>query len=107
MLQWWNISVNWIEAHLIPCPFKFITGCDCPACGTQRSIVALLKGDVASSWQLNPVGIGICVIGMSYLLGRWHIFKHGQLSARYLSWLLLLIVMLKWGMKIVEGNCCS
>lgn len=27
---------------------------DCPGCGLQRSLIALLKGDIALSWQLYP-----------------------------------------------------
>jgi hypothetical protein len=107
MLQWWNTSIRWIEAHFIPCPFKFITGCDCPACGSQRSFVFLLKGDLASSWRENPMAIGICLIGSAYLLGRWQIVRNGQMYTRYMSWALLIMVMLNWAFKVVQGTCCS
>jgi hypothetical protein len=50
---------NWLQQHLIPCPFKKLTGIDCPGCGFQRSVIALLKGDLAGSIHLYPATIPI------------------------------------------------
>ena len=36
------------------CPSKLITGYDCPGCGTQRALHALLHGDIAGAWRFNP-----------------------------------------------------
>lgn len=36
------------------CPFKLLTGWDCPACGNQRALHALLHGDWAGAWRYNP-----------------------------------------------------
>ncbi len=49
--------VSWLQNHLLPCPFKYITGIDCPGCGFQRAIVALLQGDMGKSWTLYPPAI--------------------------------------------------
>lgn len=38
------------------CLFKTLTGIPCPGCGITRSILALLGGDAASSFRLNPAG---------------------------------------------------
>ncbi|MDN5287299.1 MAG: hypothetical protein JWR38_3573 [Mucilaginibacter sp.] len=48
---------NWLQNHLIPCPFKKLTGIDCPGCGFQRSVIALLKGDLQESLHLYPATI--------------------------------------------------
>jgi hypothetical protein len=45
---------DWLQNHLIPCPFKALTSIDCPGCGFQRSFVALLQGDLAKSWFFYP-----------------------------------------------------
>lgn len=37
------------------CPFLMLTGYQCPGCGSQRAIHALLHGDVASAWHYNAV----------------------------------------------------
>jgi len=49
--------VNWLQNHLLPCPFKYLTGIDCPGCGFQRSIIALIQGDLHKSLTLYPAAI--------------------------------------------------
>jgi len=46
--------VDWLQNHLITCPFKALTGSDCPGCGFQRSLIALIQGDLSKSWSLYP-----------------------------------------------------
>jgi len=46
--------INWLEHHLLSCPYKIITGIDCPGCGIQRSFILLLKGDLSGSAYLYP-----------------------------------------------------
>jgi len=48
---------NWLQNHLLPCPFKYLTGIDCPGCGFQRAIVALIQGDWYKSFSLYPPAI--------------------------------------------------
>lgn len=37
------------------CLFKFVTGYDCPGCGSQRAIHALLHGQIAEAWNFNAL----------------------------------------------------
>lgn len=39
------------------CMFKAATGYDCPGCGSQRAIHALLGGDIAGAWRANAAFI--------------------------------------------------
>lgn len=50
-----------------PCLIKWLTGFSCFACGTNRSIMLLLKGDFMLSFQMNPLGI-VTVLGITLLL---------------------------------------
>jgi len=45
--------------HLIPCPIKYLTGYDCPGCGFQRSLIALLGGNLSQSLHFYPATIPI------------------------------------------------
>jgi len=45
--------------YMLPCPFKYLTGYDCPGCGFQRSFLALLKGDFPQSFHLYPATVPI------------------------------------------------
>jgi len=49
--------ISWLQNHLLPCPFKYFTGIDCPGCGFQRAVVALLQGDLHKSLSLYPAAI--------------------------------------------------
>lgn len=43
------------ESALAPkCVFHAVTGWDCPGCGSQRMLHALLHGDMAGAWRANP-----------------------------------------------------
>ena len=48
------------QSHLMPrCLFKVVTGWDCPGCGSQRMLHALLHGDFAAAWGANPFLLAI------------------------------------------------
>ncbi|MCC8425200.1 DUF2752 domain-containing protein [Mucilaginibacter sp. UR6-11] len=59
--------INWLQNHLLPCPFKWLTGIDCPGCGFQRAVIALLKGNVHESFLLYPPAIPLLLILACYL----------------------------------------
>jgi Protein of unknown function (DUF2752) len=49
----------------LPCPFRAITGWDCPLCGGTRMGSALLHGDVQAAFLYNPLAlIGLLVLGL-------------------------------------------
>ena len=53
------------EYVLMPkCPFKMLTGLDCPGCGFQRAMHALLHGHVAEAIRFNV----FLVVAVPYLL---------------------------------------
>jgi hypothetical protein len=53
--------IDLIEHNLLPCSVKSLTGFDCPGCGLQRAFVALLRGDIVLSLQLNPALIPVMI----------------------------------------------
>ncbi|WP_460778754.1 DUF2752 domain-containing protein [Microlunatus antarcticus] len=49
----------------VGCPFRIVTGWDCPLCGGTRMGSALLHGDVAAAFAFNPVAlVGIALLGV-------------------------------------------
>jgi len=47
------------------CPFRTVTGWDCPLCGGTRMGNALLHGDVATAFAFNPVAlIGVALLAL-------------------------------------------
>lgn len=74
---------RWDPAHSVwapKCVFRLLTGYDCPACGSQRALHALLHGRLAAAFAANPflvvsvpyVAAVFCVsFGRGERLGRW------------------------------------
>ena len=57
--------------HLLPvCPFRYLTGWQCPACGGTRLAYDLLHRDVARAWQDNALLLLVLPV-LLWFLGRW------------------------------------
>jgi len=57
--------------HWLPiCPFRALTGWQCPACGGTRMAYDLLHGDVARAWQDNALLLVLAPL-LLLLLSRW------------------------------------
>jgi hypothetical protein len=54
--------IKWLQNNLLTCPFKKLTGIDCPGCGFQSSVIALLQGDLQKSIYLYPAAFPIILI---------------------------------------------
>ena len=48
----------------LPCPFREVTGWDCPLCGGTRMGSALLHLDIGAAFAFNPLAlVGLLVLG--------------------------------------------
>ena len=57
--------------HLLPvCPFRYLTGWQCPACGGTRLAYDLLHGDVARAWHDNALLLLVLPWAL-WVLSRW------------------------------------
>jgi hypothetical protein len=45
--------------HYPACPFRAVTGLECPACGTLRAVHALTRGDVAAAAGFNVLALAL------------------------------------------------
>lgn len=62
VLAAWNNLVQWLEAHTLTCPSVKYWDMECPGCGMQRSLIALLNGDLLSSFQLYPALLPLLIL---------------------------------------------
>jgi hypothetical protein len=68
--------LDWLEQHLLACPMKYFFGADCPGCGMQRSLIELMKGNIAESFRLYPalfpvlITLVLLFVHLKYKLNR-------------------------------------
>lgn len=62
---------------MLPCAWKYYLGLECPGCGFQRAVYALLHGDLLGSLKLFPAAIPILATFLFLALHLWFKYKHG------------------------------
>jgi hypothetical protein len=48
-----------LSSHLpaLPlCPFHYLTGVECPTCGTTRAVWFIVHCEFRNAWMMNPIG---------------------------------------------------
>ena len=93
--------IKWLQDHLLPCPFKYLTGIDCPGCGFQRSVIALIQGDISKSFQLYPPAIPL-LLAFAYALadGWFKLDKKKQIVKKTVFIVAASIVLISYSIKI-------
>jgi hypothetical protein len=66
------LSTNFI----IKCPFKTITGLDCPGCGSQRAVHELLHGNFRKAFEENALFIIALPYAFVGVLFEWFSLKY-------------------------------
>ena len=65
--------IDWLEKRQLACFYKSTLGVECPGCGIQRALIALLRGEVIESLKLFPALIP--TIAMLILLVVHTVYK--------------------------------
>jgi len=97
-----NGFIDWLQNHLLTCPFKKFSGLDCPGCGLQRSILALMQGDLVSSFKLYPPTLLIIVLLMFTLLHLKFDFRMGAFFIKVLYISITFVIVINYIYKIVN-----
>jgi hypothetical protein len=99
-------SLNWLERHTIPCPYHFLTGCDCPGCGMQRAMLALFRGDLNTSFQMHPAAIPMLALILTIVLQIWVKSPSIQRIILVLIALVITISLIHFVLKWHNGQLC-
>lgn len=75
---------NWLEKHMLSCPSKKYLHLECPGCGLQRSVVALIRGDLQESLHYYPATIPLLILIGFTAMHLYFKFKHG---ATFIKWM--------------------
>ena len=103
-----------LDTHI--CLFRLVTGIPCPACGSTRSILSLIHGDVIGSLYWNPAGLVLLLslivfplwILYDTMLGRETFLKFYRGFEKFLlqKWVLIpavALILVNWAWNIFKG----
>lgn len=89
------------EANWMPrCMLNYTTGLECPGCGSQRALHALLHGDMAGAFQANAMLVCLLPVLALYAVVD---FNRKKMQKAYIAihrpWVLLVIMgfVIVWG----------
>ncbi|MBQ2989056.1 MAG: DUF2752 domain-containing protein [Clostridia bacterium] len=84
----------------IPCPFRLITGLQCPGCGISRMLMAVIRLDFVSAFHYNPVVfLTSPILLFLILLSDLDYIRTGRSSANRFQavWIAELAILLAFG----------
>ena len=104
------------ENEIGVCLFKRLTNIPCPSCGSTRSVLLLLKGDVLGALSLNPFGVILMVIlfcspiwiiydliGRKATLFNSYITMERLLRQKWVALSVIILVVMNWVWNIYKG----
>jgi hypothetical protein len=111
-------AITWVGARRtngftsgpILCPFRRITGHQCPFCGTTRSFGALVQGDIPGSIAYNPGGVLLTIVILFWMISpvkfravRARIAQFWWRISEPTRWILLAVMIaLVWGYALAR-----
>ena len=93
--------INWLKNHFMTCPYKAMSGADCPGCGMQRAFIELLKGNIVESIQLYPALLPTIFTLLFTILHLIFKFKNGAAIVKYSFIITVSIVVISFLLKMV------
>lgn len=87
--------------HLFPrCPFLVATGYECPGCGSQRAIHALLHGDIVAAWHFNAMLIVFIPLIVTLLIAEFRRTAaprfYRMVNSSYVIWGSAILLVVWW-----------
>jgi hypothetical protein len=95
------VFIQWLQDHLLPCPFKYVTGIDCPGCGFQRSMLALVKGDMHQSFLLYPAAIPLLLFFAYGIADRFFTLDNKKHIVKKTAYMIVgIIILVSYTIKV-------
>jgi hypothetical protein len=94
--------IGWLEAHMQPCIYKQGIGIECPGCGFQRALIALLKGDIWESIQLFPGLIPLLFLFVFLIVHLMFHLKNGAVVLKYIFIVDIAIIIIDYIIRFIH-----
>ncbi len=100
--SWYQRAVLFLEAHLLPCPSIKYLHIQCPGCGLQRGVIALLRGHLQESFMMYPATLPIIILLLFLLLHLKCKFTNGSLLLRGIYLFCAAVMVVQYFYKIAS-----
>ena len=107
LFLYYDKAIDWLQSHLLACPSKQYLHIECPGCGLQRSVLLLLKGDVADSFAMYPAAIPILWIFAFTFLHLKYRFANGAVIIKYSACAVGVLILVFYIYKVVNHKITS
>lgn len=87
---------------MLPCISKQVLGIDCPGCGLQRSVVLLIKGEFAASFQMYPALLPMMALFGFLALNRFISFRKANTIITVLAGLTVFGILANYALKLLN-----
>ena len=94
--------LNWLNDHLLTCPFKQLFHFDCPGCGLQRSVLALMRGEFLESFQLYPATVPMIILFIFAMIHLKFDLKNGAFFIKMLYIFISIVIVINYIYKIIN-----
>lgn len=102
MFLFFNDIAKWLQQHQLTCPLKKYLGITCPGCGMQRSFIALLNGDIKSSFMLHPVTIPLIAFFLYAVLHLIFRYKNGNKVIVYFYLFVTVLIVTNYIYRVIS-----
>ncbi len=92
--------MDWLEKHMLPCPSKQLFHIECPGCGSQRSLLELLRGNILESIKIYPALMPIAFLMVFAFLHLKFDFKNGATIIKWTMLFCAVIILISYIYKI-------
>jgi len=105
-----GVMLALLAAGALPCLFARFTHLPCPACGSTRAVLALVRGDLTGVLQMNPLGpvaavllgaLGVQALASVLVRGDFHALGAGPVG-RSMTRALVAVVVLQIALWIAR-----
>lgn len=96
----WQKIISWLENNSLHCSFQKHFGINCPGCGFQSALIALLKGNFAESILLYPALLPILSLILLLLLHLKFKFSWGKTAIKILFLISILLILIAYFYKL-------
>lgn len=94
--------ISWLDAHQLPCLIKTVFSVECPTCGIQRSMMALLKGDFMNSIKLYPALLPVLIFLFMVVFNNRIKFVNMQKFIKFGIPFIFIIILLSYLNKLTS-----